>query len=459
MNKTEFKAMIPVDAPDLSTIFPKLREQDKARAFMQYLFTLRMKLKSNPNFAPKLIRNDGWCPVSSKKMQKLMRDYKPIVDKLLLHGVIEVKLNDSGRAGYHADKYTKLYRPRFTEKIKNAEQVRYRVEKITHPDVVDAIQRVYVEKGYDVKKKIFLSENGWYRKNLEFMEGLFVNISDEDLYKKYPDDYHYLLGAKHAFNDQVTRHISRDEYSGRIASWITSLNKKLRPYLQHRDGEELVRLDVANSQPTFMACLLMYPDKMLQVVPEFRTIRKKLVSCSRSADVGLFHVDCLADNLYNKLMLATGLTRDQVKEQLFHHVMYCPAKDYLVEDDAKKERSKFRENFKLLYKTVYEKIFQLKRMKRKSLPHIAMLVKRMDDVPNILCARLEVQTLINRVTRRFNERGLVCATVNDEWIFYKKDEEVFRQIFSDVFGEIGVRAPKLKAKDMKRTTLISSEEK
>lgn len=446
--------MIPIDAPPLDSIFPTLRETDKARAFLQHLFFIRCKLKTNRKFAPGLSREEGWCPISSTKMQRMLRDYKPIVQKLLDHKIIEVKLNKKGTPSYQENKWTKLYRPVFGIGITNSEQQRYRVEQISHPDVVAAVKRVYIESGYEVKKKVFLESTPWYKKNLEFMERLYIDVSDEELYKKFPEDYHFLVGVKHNFNDGLNRYIGCDDYSGRITSWVSNLSKNLRPFLKHRDGYSLIHIDLKNSQPFMLASLFKYSKQVLKLLPEYMPIERKIREHQSRSDISMFHLDSRVGNIYPRLMQATGLSRDQVKEQLFFHLLFCRPGDYLMDKDKREQRMKFRLLFKSVYPTVFDKIFKLKRTQKGTLPFIYEYSKAMFVVPNRICARLEVILLIEMITKRCAAKGINMGTIHDAFLMNKEDELDFLKIYYDVFSEVGIDAPAYHKDDLQAHDII-----
>lgn len=452
MKKTEFRVMIPIDLTPLETIFPTHRQQDKARAFFQLMFLTRVKMKTNRKFYPNIDRSTGYCPISSVKLQKLLRDYRPIVNKLKEYGLIEIDENDCGTEKYHTGAFPKLYRPKFSEGITSAEQQRYRVELITHPDVMEAIQRVYLEQGYDVKKKVFLESTPWYSNNLEFMEGLFINLTDEELWRLHPEEFHYLRGVIHKFNDGLAKYVSRDlKYSGRINSWVSNLNKELNPFLSHRDGGQLISIDISSSQPFFLASLFIYPNTLLKLVPAFKPIAEKIIAGRTHSQVRKFHLDCCLGNLYPTLELATGLDRDKVKEQLFHHVLYCPPGNHLKGDEAL-ERIRFRNGFNSVYGKIYDKLLLLKRTRKGTLPFIAQGGWKQYNIPNMICARLEVVIAIDLITKSCVSIGIPTATRHDEWVLRKEDEEKFIKVFLGVFEELGIEPPMYKRRELGRTT-------
>lgn len=450
-DKKSFKASIPIGA-DLEHLFSDERKRSKAQAILQYIFFRRVALRRSDERVG-FDKDAGWCPVSSDNLRKIARGYEHIIRILLDAGVIEVYRNAQGKASYYNGKLTKLYRLKF-KGLKPSAKQKFEVQRITHPERVAAIQRYYFER-YDRKKEKLLNEYPWYKRNIDFMESLVVDVSDEQLRAEHPDDADYLIGAKNDWNEGINRYVKRDGMHYRIHSHLSNLSGELRKHLKVRgDDRKLVYLDVANSHPAFLSMVLKAPEKTLPLVPEFLPLMHKITAHNRANDIDLFHFDCVRTaQVYERVAQATGLGRDVAKTKMLEHVQYCRPRNYRTGQEWL-ERERFQMQFRLIYPTVFKLLWKLKYTRRTELPLMGRLRNRqgkkvlMFNVPNILLGRLESRCLLDHVVRY---APMAVGSVHDGYLMPQDCEEPFRLHFDQTFRNLHLEVPQLVNEEEKRT--------
>lgn len=450
MEKTIFKIMIPKNAPDLNEAFGSVRKADEARLILQHLFKIRLMLKQHKNLAPGISRESGWCPVKSKTLRSMLGDgYKKVLDQLIALGVIELQMNPiTGRKNYAPKLYSLKYRVLLGVGIPNDPR-KYRVEHITDPHVVKKITYFY-QTQYKNQVKEFKEKAPWYLPNLNFMEGLYFDDAVLDYASLQGEKADYYLGVINEFNNGTGRYVVADDFSGRIHSWVGGVPKLLRPYLRHKNFEEpLLISDVKGAQPFLISVLLYLPQLIHQLIPEFSPIIDKLTPFQSKPDVRLFYEDCASGSFYTKWMEVTGLQRYEAKISLFKHVFYSSASNHNKDISVREERLKVRQAFSTMYPNVYLALTSLKRVRRKVLPFVNEITKkrkkegRMYVVPNMMAQRCEVEILLNLITKKCNEEGILCCTIHDAWILKESDIPKFNIVFADIFQKLGIKAPQL----------------
>lgn len=452
MKKTVFKVMIPKNAPDLNEVFGSIRKADEARLILQHLFKVRLMLKQHKNLAPGISRESGWCPVRSVTLKSMIGDgYKKTIDQLIALGVIELQMNPiTGRKNYAPKLFSLKYRVLLGVGTSNDPR-KYRVEQITNPHVVKKISYFY-QAQYRNQLKEFKEKSPWYLPNLNFIEGLYFEDSVFDFANSQGDKSDYYLGVINEFNNGTGKFIVQDNFSGRIHTHICAIPKLLRPYLRHQNFEgPLLITDVKSAQPFLISALLYHPNLIEQLIPEFIPVIDKLTPFQSKPDVWLFYEDCASGNFYPKWMKLTGLSKEEAKTNLFKHVFYSSASNHNQNINIREERLKMRLAFSTMYPNVYKALVSLKRIRRKVLPFVYELTKkgkkegRMYVVPNMMAQRLEVAILLNYITRKCNEEGILCCTIHDAWILEGTESNLakFNLVFADTFQKLNIKAPQL----------------
>lgn len=450
-DKKSFKASIPIGA-DLEHLFPDERQRSKAQAILQHIFFHRVHLRRSDERVG-FDKEAGWCPVKAENLRKIARGYEHILKVMLDADVIEVHRNARGTPTYHNGKYTKLYRLKF-KGLKPSAKQKFEVQRITHPERVAAIQRYYFER-YDRKKEKLLNECPWYQRNIDFMESLVIDVSDDQLRADHPDVADYLIGAKNDWNEGINRYVKRDGMHHRIHSHLSNLSGELRKHLKIRgDDRKLCYLDVSNSHPAFLSMVLKAPEKTLPLVPEFLPLMPKITAHNRANDIDLFHYDCVRTaQVYERVAQATGLERDVAKAKMLEHVQYCRPRNYKTGQE-RWERERFQIQFCMIYPTVFKLLWKLKYTRRNDLVLLQELRNRQGklvpcfNVPNILLGRLESRCLLDHVVRY---APMAVGTVHDGFLMRQDDAGPFALHFSQTFRNLHLEVPQLVNEEEKRT--------
>lgn len=395
----------------------------------------------NRNYRGGLDRDSGWVSVNAKAMKtglKFSNRFTGIRDVLTVHGCLEWKRS------YTTGLNSRLFRIRVPRLINGH---KYRQEWITHPKTIENMCNHY-NKNYQKGRKEFIEQMEWYKPNLEWAEKFYLN-DDAVTYAEAqsPSRTDKLLGVISTFNSKTGRHVSTCNFAGRVHSWFGGLNKDLRPFLRV-DGEEdeLVCVDVKSAQPYLISNILAKPALVSELIPEFAPIIRKLTARQNDPSTKMFLRHCLEGRLYETLMDASGVNnRDKVKTMLFNHILYCSVPTRHSDKMVKSQKFRFREAFKLQYRSVYETLNMLKRTRSGTLPFVKRLSSKgvMYVTPNMMAQRLEVAIFLNRITKRLNEAGVITATIHDAWILKTSQLETFYHVFYQVFEEIGIQPPKL----------------
>ena len=450
--KKEIRAMIPRNAPDLDAVFGSTVIADEARLILQYIFRVRIMLKTNQNFAPGLSREAGWCPVTARNLFNLIGNrYKSIIDKLIEIQVLELYVNPiSGKKSYATGSFSMKYRVLFGDQILTG-QPKYRVEKITTPRLIKKVVEFY-KRSYNRQLEIFFNEVPWFAPNIEFLDSLKISESAFDKVAEL-DESDFMLGIIDGFNNGTSRFISNDHFAGRIHSYVSSLSKQLRPFLYLEGyGKSLVLVDVKSAQPFLLAALFQYPN-LIKLIPQFEPIIDKIKSYKGKPDLRLFFEDCATGKFYTKWMTILNMDKDTAKKALFRHVLYSSASNQHKDLHMKEERMRVRRAFESLYPNVHALLTTLKRTRRKTLPFVYDLTKRgkkegrMYVTPNMMAQRLEVAILLNIITKTCVAQDIFTATIHDAWIMKKSDLESFQYIFEECFAQLGIKAPQLEIEE------------
>lgn len=444
---------IPEAAPNFNDVFRDPLKADKARAFMLHLYQQRLKMERYEEHAPGLSRSTGFCPVASKNLKQLIgRDYASIIRTLEAHQIIESRRNDRGGKCYTPNKHSCVYRPLFNGRVNGS----YRHEWITHNNVIKGIKKYY-QRRYQAKKDRLLALEPWMATNVDLMSKLKLDVSIDDILSleevrtadpnKSCERFFYYFTFAQDFNHRINGYISKDDYSGRVHNQLTNLPKALRPFLK-LEGEDsgLVMLDIRSAQPYMLALLFEHP-RLFDLIPEFGPVKNRVVGHARASDLRQFFDDCANARFYVRFTAPRGLDEKTVKIKLLEHVFYCPASDKV----KKSERITYQDLFKGWYPSVFKILNSLKRVSKETLPFVyeySMKKKRKKDrtgkmyiAPNMIATRLEVELVLNRITKACNQIGIETVTIHDAWIMREQDQARFEKVFYDTFEELGVKPP------------------
>ena len=212
----------------------------------------------------------------------------------------------------------------------------YRQEFITNPRTI-ANMRDFYNRKYKDQRKEFLAQNEWYKPNLEWAERMYLDEAAITYAESQsPKKAEQLLGSISMFNSGTGRFISRCEFAGRIHSFITRLEKELRPFLRVEDEKDLLIMrDVSSAQPFLIGSLLNHAS-LISIIPEFAPVLDKIQKRQSEPATRLFLEDCINGNLYKRLADASGLSEKKVKNQIFQHILFSSASKPTQETKSEK---------------------------------------------------------------------------------------------------------------------------
>lgn len=201
--------------------------------------------------------------------------------------------------------------------------------------------------------------------------------------------------------------ITRSQKTGRIYSSLTNLPKRMRNRLGIDTDEQLVMLDIRNSQPFLFNVLL----------------KEYYQSCNMPADVEEYIRLTSQGQLYDTLMVAFGVAdRDRFKKEFFGSVFYCDTTSYMT-DNARM----FEEMFPNVFKVIQHH-------KKKDFRRLAWDLQK-----------AESNLLIDRICGRLYSEGLpdlFVATIHDSVLVNAKYQGLAERIIMEEFGKKGL-APTL----------------
>ena len=198
----------------------------------------------------------------------------------------------------------------------------------------------------------------------------------------------------------------QDKVGNRLHTNITNMSSELRPFISHETGEQLVNLDIRNSQPLLFATLIQDHYKG-QDLPEDAKLYIELTSA------GLF---------YEHIMRLCGVPqipgeRKLFKKQFFGRVFFCEN----LHMDSYADAQVFKEHFP----NVYELIRFYKRKDYKQLA-IEMQKRESKIIIDTVCSNL------------FKEYGpdFFCLTIHDSIVVLKSQQELVKQCICNAFATL-----------------------
>ena len=244
----------------------RLGKFDKNKVY--YLLGL---LSSIPSRNKDLIVDDGYIPINAEILNSFMTDYNSYLRYLRDTGIIEWK--DDG--GYFEGKSRRY---RWTEQYITSKFVRVEMPKFSM--LSEQKKRVTVEEflKHDSERNKALIKyqylTYWYNQNkLKFDVEKAENYAlllrdyklakgveswdwnkDKDRYKHPSNQYAAILENLHSISFCNDYKVLIDKHVHRFHSVLTNMQKEFRNFLTY-DGQQLVSIDIKNSQP-YLSCVL-----------------------------------------------------------------------------------------------------------------------------------------------------------------------------------------------------------
>lgn len=386
---------------------------DKYHYFLHKLYEERILNKTLKN-------KDRWVPLSTRVMESIVsaRQYQKIKSFFINHGIVECDERYSAGDEYHVhEKKCKWYR--FTEDYKQVKVTEYMIED----EVFEKkLQRFKVAKAtkIDTKVKQFLHFNlqeiliNQLAANLEINNKLFHETDDYDLEKA---NFDTIAVCKIASKDFF---FHQDPTSNRIHTNITNLSSWIRKHLYIETGEELVNLDIRNSQPLLLSILLkreypiMPPDAL------------KYIGLCES---GMFY-----EYMMDELKVPLNTNRKDFKQKMFAKIFYCKLNEYYMYNESKVFAQLFPSCFAVI-----------KKYKKGNYKNLAIAMQKaessilLDGVIGKLSSMFSLDGVIGKLSSMFSPEDLFCITIHDSIITTESQSEIVRQLMLDEFLKHGLK--------------------
>ena len=470
-------AMVPLFCVDLDQLFPKKIQADRARAILQYMFVqYHIYMVNNPKYAPYLDRNERYCFLESKKLQLIGKgSYKQIIATLVVNNIIQINAHPTTGTEHYRPGRTKEYRihPQLTQKAKTAGGRTYRREKIITPAVIRVIKNMY-DNRYPNQLKGVSHINSVFGKIMEFTDSLALDVEAIELdllSEKLPDPKETLYSIAETYAGKYHHHVRYNKLSKRLYHHLCNLPAALRNYLIHPDGEPLVELDFANSHPWVFSSLLLFPNTLVAMAPEFTPVYDVIRKYSNCGDVKRFHhVCCKGEFIPNWLFVSgvikklgdpyTKAQKQAAKKKLFHHIFYgAPDNHFKKGTPENEERFKTELLFQLEYPNVHRALLELKRTPVNVLPFIKHTKRSngkkgtMKSTASILMQVVEAHLVYQVIIPKFLSEGITSTTVHDSFIMSINDKDNAQEIINEACQNLGIQPPKLRVTELNETNI------
>lgn len=463
--KKSLSAMVPVGLPNIDKLFPDKVTADRVRVILQLLFFVRMRMRRNLNFAGGVDRETGYCPISARVLKTVAGNgYRKIIDRMIELKIIQIRENiDTGHEVYMPYQWSKLYRIHPKQKLKTFNGRSYRREKVTHPDVINAVKRHY-DRNYSEQLKAVKSKGKVYTDIVRYSNCLSLDIIrlEDDIKTGALKDDSGLLVQAITIEDRLSRWCHIDEFGRRLHTHLGNMPKELRPYLvlDKEPETSLIMVDLKSSQPYFLS-LLFYKPELLNLIPEFEQVSAILEANRSQPDIRIFYEDCAAGDFYDKCFMMLSENKNQPKEmsekkkkelkiKLFQHIFYSATGNYHKDEALREERQKVVSRFKLVYPTVFENLIALKRIRRKVLPFVYDLTSKgkksgkMYATPNCMAQRIESRFILDHIATILFKMGVPVFTIHDAFILEERHSELLMQVIEQTFTkQLNVKPPKV----------------
>lgn len=471
------RAMVPATINDFESTMRKAKmKPDAAAAFFQMMFITGQRMKKNSHYVPGVPRETRWRPINSETFKLIAGgNYHKVIQAMIKEEWIEVRKNlKTGKAVFKPDRFTKMYRihPRLTSENETKELLR-----------VHIITDVYIRRG--IMRQMELSEEKRlllmqakkhlvkpvHRKILEYAEEFKLNEHrlEEDILSGTLMDTRAseLIHEAISFNQGDSRFSTVDEFGHRLHFPFTNMDSELRPYLylENKPADPISLLDFKNSQPYFLSLLMVKPELISYYVPEFLSLILELEKRKAKYDVHSFYGDCYMGIFYEKIVGEEVLTtelKNIIKKDLFKNVFYGrPRNPYRVLPKEKKsenqtpiekdlEKVKANLKFKMLYPSVWENLYYLKKRKNYEFPFFSEVRSkhkkgnRMFTLLNCLAQRFESSIVFELAKRAFVEK-IKVVSIHDAFLCEARHTDQLLAIINDFFSnELKVHPPKVK---------------
>jgi len=267
-----------------------------------------------------------------------------------------------------------------------------------------------IMKAHELKNKAVSNSIRGYSEQVKYLKHMTIDKEFNDFinatYAIGTDKYNSVLAsATRIVNNDIF--YSVDSTSGRFHSNVTNSAKGLRPFLRI-NGEQLVNIDVKNSQPFLSTLLLTNPGKVSGMTKNtaFAMLLQSL-KVSQSQDVKKYISLVIDGQFYEYLMTEFSkkglhLTRSETKVQVLRILF---ARNRMPKDEInRKARQIFSDRFPTVHR-VFSKIRgHQKGDQFTSFKRFAILLQRIES-------HLMLQVILKRIYKELP--GTIAVTIHD----------------------------------------------
>lgn len=455
--------VIPKLCPNLDELIDNHNDADRIRVLLHNIYTVYQypNIKSEWDI---YLHNEGWVTLSAKKLESLFGSrYTVIVNLAESLGLIEINRNEKGNKCYAANSFSTLHR--INPELLPVAGKKFRIEKIVSYKVIKAVLKTNAK--WETANS-FSGKYGFYEPLKNMLSHFYFDMEAMDLYidelqkgKRLPSKkdnvsvearINHIINASFGaelMNESYSINCSVCKYGNRFHSFYTRLPKELRNFIRIRGySGALAMVDVKNSQPYFFALLINYPERLISLLPEFKTLINKF---GNAYDRRQFLQLCIEGKIYDYWAYYSNISRNDAKSEIMKVLLFGKM------DSRGKNHGNIRRRFKYMFGDVFSCIEYLKSADEKQFPFLQSIYMeiygRYDKSEsyknlNLICQRLESRILLGFAQKIFEEKILTYPflTVHDSFLVAEDDVDILIQSFKEYMAFLNLPAPTLDTK-------------
>ena len=437
------------DNLDLTKLLPK----EKLKHIEKYHYVLS-QIYISKTFNARY-HKDSYVRLKNSYLRKMVnsRWANPIKSDLVEMGIMEIEPAKTGRlhsykVGRNSKGYrlTAKYRNRGFNSVDASEKLIKLRDKHYFEDITYDEERLPIEDRVEIALETYRNktdaQDPKYRRLRAYMKEITIDFPAAMKYldsiadEISQDKYNAYAIAIDCIMDNDLIYLKTDPRTGRLYTNITNLYKGLRPFIKYQ-GQELVQVDIANSQPFFFNFTIreMWPHKGIKM--KYNTTKregkrkKKGISVDSAepdlSDIALYLQKTQKGEFYDHLLAelnrskGTNYTRDEFKPTAFGKIFFC------------KRESNFHYKESKIFKEIYPNVFKV------------ILHEKLHD-HRLLALKLqksEADIMIEKIAIPLSEE-MPIFTIHDSIMTTKKNLPKVKRYIKQVFKEqLGV-VPTLK---------------
>ncbi|TAH42099.1 MAG: hypothetical protein EYC69_06555 [Bacteroidetes bacterium] len=285
---------------------------DRLKLLFHQLFLSRIQLANNKN-SQSYLYDEGWVAIDSRILKKLLtKNYCRYLDWAEEHSLIERRRdNMTGGIRFTAGAYSQQMRIPNKLLHKHGSLKHFTKTPITKHKALKAVQSVKDEyKKRRESSKWYHLVTDTHRTIINMSNLMRFRMSEAENYLKdeiklegNPERkarLHNYIHILDAINDGHLDYFTVDTFGNRLHTPITGLYSKLRNfmYFEGHENEQLVHLDIRNSQVYLLSSIMAHPEVIETILPEFSLCKELLVANAKQDDVTAFYKKCCDGDIY-----------------------------------------------------------------------------------------------------------------------------------------------------------------